>query len=99
MVSTLLFLWVAYVLLWIVEANYILWDYEWYEIAHTAPSNKMPLFVMGMICASQALLQNGREKGAPDAARVSAWGSVTLVCTAFLIGFHSVQWFAEYLIG
>merc|ERR1719401_2610398 len=86
-VSLLVFLWIAYVAMWMATAQFDPWNGQNYGIAHMSPLNKIPLFMMGMICASDALFQNGSEHAHPDKGRRCMWGCVSWACCALLAGY------------
>ena len=74
--------WGGYVALWMLSAGFQ--PHALYLVAHVSPLNKLPLFLLGMMMGSRALL----HAAAPArAAHARAWARVTTALTLFLAAY------------
>lgn len=88
--------WSLYVAIWTLTCIFADFDYQ---VPHFSPLNKLPLFIIGMIFASQAMVNNCVIKSDNYDRN---WGIVCNSLTAFLTGYLCLQivlGFRTYLGG
>ena len=90
LICTVVFFWLLYVGLWVGTAGGDV--FGMYIIAHVHPVNKLPLFLIGMVMASHALLH--AAKPPPElSAHKTFWGGIATAITLFLAVYTAIQVF------